>query len=687
MATNTVATKQTHTAANNASGNTSGPYTISFDYLSESDVEVRVDNTLKTQTTHYTFPSKTSIQFTSGNFPTLGTTIEIKRNTDITVPKVDFQDGSVLTETDLDNNSKHLLFGMQETKEDTEGLVSTFVGASAPTGSSIVNGARWYDTVSGRSFIYYVDADTAQWVEASPPFDAAEFTSNITNTNVATNAAIDATKLSFTQSGTGATARTVDSKLKDGFSVKDFGAVGDGTTDDTVAFQAAIDAAEIFIEPATENDATRNQNNRCVVKIPSGKYKITSTLNINGPGVHLIGEGTAGTMILFSTGSTTTGDLFDVKHASQAGGSVIQNIGFKGISFFRTNTGNPTAGAAIKLGIVKHSYVQSCQFNGFFIDINLQGTSEPCFIQECNFFQNNNFSTSTQISGSSHIKAEAIQLTDSSYEKPVNINVSNCEFRTSNKVKQHGVTIQHCDGFYIQNSHFLNHKYSVSVLRQVTDVPTTNIRLSNNFFDGSQGASATPTLRNVWIESSVGGTSQTDVTIQNCKFNGVGDDSTGTESWLYVKDPRTRLLNVQGCTFDKALNETNRAFFIDKGRGVCCISDNTILLEKLFVPTIIFAIGMTGSNSVDEFWESVILSGNRILYGRQSATDNNLTSDTGNGGDLADFNVRIANNINKVVVTNNIFTNDSNSNGDGLLYNTASGTVIGAANSHGNIAI
>ena len=40
----------------------------------------------------------------------------------------------------------------------------------------------------------------------------------------------------FTQSGTGAVPRTVESKLQDVVSVKDFGAVGDGVTDDTDAF-------------------------------------------------------------------------------------------------------------------------------------------------------------------------------------------------------------------------------------------------------------------------------------------------------------------------------------------------------------------------------------------------------------------------------------------------------------------
>ncbi len=44
----------------------------------------------------------------------------------------------------------------------------------------------------------------------------------------------------FVQAGSGATARSVQSKLRDSVSVKDFGATGDGTTDDTAAINAAI---------------------------------------------------------------------------------------------------------------------------------------------------------------------------------------------------------------------------------------------------------------------------------------------------------------------------------------------------------------------------------------------------------------------------------------------------------------
>jgi hypothetical protein len=64
-----------------------------------------------------------------------------------------------------------------------------------------------------------------------------------------------------------------------GLNVKDFGAVGDNSTDDTQAFQDALDAAKI-------------KGNRVIV--PVGNYKITSTLTIED-GVIMVGEGLGAT--------------------------------------------------------------------------------------------------------------------------------------------------------------------------------------------------------------------------------------------------------------------------------------------------------------------------------------------------------------------------------------------------------
>ena len=76
----------------------------------------------------------------------------------------------------------------------------------------------------------------------------------------------------FTQSGTGATLRTVENKLKDTVSVKDFGAVGNGVADDTAAIQAALNTGKS-------------------VFIPSGMNCVASAITITNANQSLFGAG------------------------------------------------------------------------------------------------------------------------------------------------------------------------------------------------------------------------------------------------------------------------------------------------------------------------------------------------------------------------------------------------------------
>ena len=79
---------------------------------------------------------------------------------------------------------------------------------------------------------------------------------------------IHADHVDFTNSGTGGVERTLQAKLEDVVNVKDFGAVGDGVTDDTAAIQAAVDFCV---------------TNKSVLDLGVGTYLISSPLVFLNP--------------------------------------------------------------------------------------------------------------------------------------------------------------------------------------------------------------------------------------------------------------------------------------------------------------------------------------------------------------------------------------------------------------------
>ena len=94
---------------------------------------------------------------------------------------------------------------------------------------------------------------------------------------------------------TAAVSRTLQAKLDDIASIKDFGAVGDGVTDDAPAINAAI-AQLLQGYPANGNTAIS-------LFFPAGTYLIASPILLY-PYVSLIGDGSSGTTIMAASGTS-----------------------------------------------------------------------------------------------------------------------------------------------------------------------------------------------------------------------------------------------------------------------------------------------------------------------------------------------------------------------------------------------
>jgi len=226
-------------------------FAVPFEFFENSDLKVYRNSTLQTITTHYTLTGAGvtgggNLTFVSG--VTLNDIITIVR--DIPIKRVtDFPLSGPFNITALNLQLDQLTAMIQE--------VNTLVTTRVPLLSEFDQPSAFsaLPTRANRANNYFV-------------FDSNGNPAVASSALAVTN---------FTQAGTGAVLRTVQDKMREYISAADFGAVGDGVTDDAPAINLAL--------------AEANARGGGVVQLLARTYLINSPLDIKYPRVILLGSG------------------------------------------------------------------------------------------------------------------------------------------------------------------------------------------------------------------------------------------------------------------------------------------------------------------------------------------------------------------------------------------------------------
>jgi hypothetical protein len=293
--------------------------------------------------------------------------------------------------------------------------------------------------------------------------------------------------------------------------VLDFGAVADGTTNDSAAIQAAINSVGVA--------------GGGVVYFPQGIYKIGTALTVDYNGVELLGVGSL-TTTTFLVGNTTTpaqlitltGTNFTLRNIALGGAPIavtvpnavlvtellFSNVSFKDITdycFYHQDVTDGTGG--LITGRFENILFDTCQ-NGFYFNdgclvndtdfsslhfYNPVNGGYGLFMGNSSFTQNNsirdslfNFvpnSTNIFISIGTQqgpITIDNCFTADLTYSSGINDNVPIVEIRS---------TASTLNNFAISNCAFINPRGAVI---SMSSTAVGSIQLSNNFFSNGTGS-------------------------------------------------------------------------------------------------------------------------------------------------------------------------------------------------------
>ena len=326
----------------------------------------------------------------------------------------------------------------------------------------------------------------------------------IVNSMVSNTAAIQSTKLSFTQNGTGAVTQTVQDKLEEYISVKDYGAVGDGVTNDTAAIQAAL---------------TYASGKQIGIYVPGGRYLVTSplTLNVTGSTSNAIyGDGNGVSVIMLNTGGNGininyTGNwwLFDVPPGSTA-------CAFRNLTFTTTNTfvaGSKCLafeGVCLEGRPTRQTIIENIEFQGF--NSFGQGWATQLWLHDMSAvtISSCKFTMGPNQQGDGIVWSGTAQA-----NSPVDVRITACGFIYGNRgIYLTGVGTE---GMYIVNTDFVGCNYGIYV-----DVAAeSGLHVSNGHMNTIK--------RGLYLNGMIGGTISGILFYQNVPSGGATEKFVAVE--------------------------------------------------------------------------------------------------------------------------------------------------------------